>query len=112
MSEEAKSGATTAADIPERFSMAQLLEECWTTARERQDFLDMKLERRKIGEPEANLARYRIARIKALGRYLQAIADGKVDEKPAPPVESRPPAPELVAQQEAKVESTLDDFDD
>jgi len=104
---------TTTADIASmKFTLRDLIEEVSTLIWEKRQFLEGKIERRAIGEPEKNLALLRIRRLEVLHAYLK---DGgrKAEENPAPAVETLPehpkdPEPEPPAAEEPEL--NLDEF--
>lgn len=85
------------------FSKKEFLEEIETIYWERESFLKGKIATHKIGEVEANLARYRLERLKALGAFFRKLYETEKAEKTAardgerrrePEQERPPPAPE------------------
>lgn len=72
------------AEIPTDFPLRDMMEEVAATITSRQQMLDGKIERGKMGGPEANLARYSIARLKSVWRYLRDVREAMGDETVLP----------------------------
>lgn len=90
------------------FTSRELIEECEVTIKERLDFLAKKRAKREMPEEIANLALYRVERLKFMRDLFvkRAAAEKEMKtQRSAPEPETPPPGP-------APDPEPIDDFDD
>lgn len=86
--------------IPADFTIREMVDEVQTTHSEKATFLETKLRKGAMSEEMANLARYRLARLYALQKFLRSLpqdmmTNGETAEPRKPRMAEPEPEPEM-----------------